>query len=70
MLGYIVKYSGKKTDIKGNTILHYAARFADRATVTRLLSLGLDKTVKNYAGERPYDIAISWKNQKIADLLK
>lgn len=70
MLGYIVKYSGTKTDIKGNTILHYAAKFGDKDTVVRLLGLGLDKNIKNYAGELPYHLAINWKHRDIAELLK
>ncbi|MBQ0003206.1 MAG: ankyrin repeat domain-containing protein [Treponema sp.] len=70
MLGYIVKYSGTKTDIKGNTILHYAAKFGDKDTVVRLLGLGLDKNIKNYAGELPYNLAVNWKHKEIAELLK
>lgn len=70
MLGYIVKYSGNKTDIKGNTILHYAAKFGDKETVVRLLGLGLDKNIKNYAGELPYNLAVNWKHKDIAELLK
>ncbi|MCR5612421.1 ankyrin repeat domain-containing protein [Treponema sp.] len=70
MLGYIVKYSANKTDIKGNSILHYAAKFGDPATVKRLLSFGLNKDVKNLAGETPYDLAVNWKNEKVAEMLK
>lgn len=70
MLGYIVKYSGNKTDIKGNTILHYAARYADAETVKRLLSFKLDKTAVNLAGETPYNTAINWKHPAVAELLK
>ncbi|MCQ2610452.1 MAG: ankyrin repeat domain-containing protein [Treponema sp.] len=69
ILSYIVKYSGNKTDIKGNTVLHYAAKYGDAKTVERLLSYGMDKAVKNYTGETPYDIAKSWKHEDIARLL-
>ena len=70
LLGFIVKYAGKKTDIRGNTILHYAARLADEKTVNRLLSLGLDKDAKNVSGETPYDVAVNWKKKSNAALLK
>ena len=70
MLGYIVKYSGEKSDIKGNTILHYAAKFGDLETVTRLLSFNMNKDARNLANETPYDIAVNWKHTEIAELLK
>lgn len=70
MLGYIVKYSADKSDIKGNTILHYAARYADEDTVKRLLKFNLNKNVKNLSGETPYQTAVNWKHPKVAELLK
>lgn len=69
LLGYIVKNASSKTDIRGNTILHYAARLADEATVSRLLKLGLSKRAKNVSGETPYDVAVSWKKDGNAALL-
>lgn len=69
LLGYIVKNASGKTDIRGNTILHYAARLADEATVSRLLKLGLNKRAKNVSGETPYDVAVSWKKEGNAALL-
>ncbi len=69
LLGYIVKNAGNKTDIRGNTILHYAARLADEATVQRLLTLGLNKRAKNVSGETPYDVAVNWKKDANAALL-
>ena len=69
LLGYIVKNARTKSDIRGNTILHYAARLADEATVARLLKLGLSKKVKNVSGETPYDVAVSWKKDANAELL-
>lgn len=69
LLGYIVKNSAAKTDIRGNTILHYAARMADEATVARLLKNGLSKRAKNVSGETPYDVAVSWKKEGNAALL-
>lgn len=70
MLGYILKYSGKKTDIMGNTILHYAAHYGSSNTIKRILAFGLDPKVKNIAGETPYDVAIKWKRNSEASLLK
>ena len=69
LLGYIVKNAKNKTDIRGNTILHYAARLADEETVARLLKLGLNKRAKNVSGETPYDIAVNWKKDGNAALL-
>ena len=70
MLGYMVKYAGTKTDIKGNTILHYAAQTADAETVEKLLRLGLDKNARNISGETAYTVAVNWQRPDIAQLLK
>ena len=70
LLGHIVKSVGRKSDIRGNTILHYAARLADEETVARLLKLGLDKSAKNVSGETPYDVAVNWKKDGNAALLQ
>ncbi len=69
LLGYIVKYAKDKTDMRGNTLLHYAARLADQETLERLLDLGLDKNAKNVSGETPYDVARNWKKMDNARLL-
>ncbi|MDE7290854.1 MAG: ankyrin repeat domain-containing protein [Treponemataceae bacterium] len=69
LLGYIVKYAKNKTDVRGNTLLHYAARLADTGTLVRLLDLGLDKNAKNVSGETPYDVAMNWKKMDNAKLL-
>ena len=70
ILETIVKIAGKQRDITGESILHYAARESDAQTVQKLLSMGLDRTVKNIAGETPYDTAIRWKHNESAALLK
>ena len=70
MIENIVRYAGNKTDVQGNTILHYAAKTCPVETVRTLISYGLDKQVKNIAGETPYVIAQRWKRLEIADLLK
>lgn len=66
----VAKYSANATDIRNNTLLHYAARLADQETVERLLALGISKDARNISGETPYDIAVSWKRPEIAELLK
>lgn len=70
MLSNIVKFAGKLSDVQGNTILHYAAKNSTAAIVKTLISYGLDKNVKNVAGDTPYDIAVRWKHSDIAALLK
>ncbi len=70
MLNLIVQLAGTKRDIAGETILHYAAREADYETVQRLISMGLDKTIKNISGETAYDIALRWDQDEVATLLK
>lgn len=70
MLGNITKYAGNMTDIKGNTILHYAVKSSSLETVQGLLSYGIEKNVKNVSGDTPYTIALRWRRTDIADLLK
>lgn len=70
LLNNIIKYAGERADMQGNTILHYAAKTADVETVKKILSEGLDRTVKNVSGETAYDIAVNWQRKEIAELLK
>jgi uncharacterized protein len=70
ILADIVKYAGTKSDIQGNTILHYAARMSDPDTIKKLLSFGLDPAVKNISGETPYQTAIRWKRSDAAAALQ
>ncbi len=70
ILNVIVQLSGTKRDIAGETVLHFAARDADYETVQRLISMGLDRTIKNISGETAYDIALRWGRNDIANLLK
>lgn len=65
----IVKYAGEKSDIQGNTILHYAAKSANEQTVKTLLSYGLSRNVKNISGETPADTARRWKHSNVAAIL-
>lgn len=70
ILADIVKYAGTKTDIQGNTILHYAARMSSPDTIQQLLSYGLDVNVKNISGETPYMTAVRWKRSDAASALQ
>ncbi len=69
IVGEICKHAKDFTDIQGNTILHYAARLSGEEMVGKLLSYGLDVSVKNISGETPYDTAIRWKKTEVAKLL-
>ena len=70
VLSDIVKYAGTKSDIQGNTLLHYAARTASADTIRKLLAYGLDANAKNISGETPYMTALRWKRNDAANVLK
>jgi len=56
-------------DSSGNTVLHYAARMGRPETITLLLGLGADVSVRNISEETPADIALRWNNRENAALL-
>ncbi len=60
IISYIAKYARSMTDMQGNTILHFAAKTSNAETITRLVQYGLDKDIRNVAGETPYIIAKRW----------
>ncbi|MGL4982723.1 MAG: ankyrin repeat domain-containing protein [Treponemataceae bacterium] len=66
----IVRTNLTKTDSVGETILHYAARYADKETVLQLLSMGFSRDTKNISGEVPEDVARRWMRVDIAEILK
>ncbi|MGL4985577.1 MAG: ankyrin repeat domain-containing protein [Treponemataceae bacterium] len=66
----IVRTNLTKTDSVGETILHYAARYADKETVLQLLSMGFSQEAKNISGEVPEDVARRWMRADIAEILK
>lgn len=70
ILDAIVKYNARKTDTKGDSILHYASRIANVQQVKHLLESGLERNVKNLSGETPYAMALRWNRKDIAELLK
>ena len=70
ILADIAKYAGTKSDIQGNTILHYAARTASADTIRKLLAYGLDANAKNISGETPYMTALRWNRNDAANVLK
>lgn len=70
ILDAIVKYNARKTDTKGDSILHYASRIANVQQVKHLLESGLERNVTNLSGETPYAMALRWNRKDIAELLK
>ena len=70
ILDAIVKYNASKTDMAGDSILHYAARMATEVQVSHLLSLGLDRNATNLSGETPSRMAERWNRPTIAELLR
>lgn len=70
LLDAIAKYNSTKSDRQGDGILHYAARTADRDIVEHLVTLKLDKNVRNISGESPSEMAERWERRDIAELLR
>jgi ankyrin repeat protein len=65
-------FSGKAIgarDSSGNTILHYAARYGSPETITLLLQLGANKSIKNISAESPADIAKRWDRTDMLSML-
>jgi ankyrin repeat protein len=65
-------FSGKAIgarDSSGNTILHYAARYGSPETITVLLQLGANKSIKNISAESPADIAKRWERTDTLSML-
>lgn len=61
---------GRKRDMQGDSILHYAAKMCSVETVEYLLSLNLDRNAKNISGEKPSDVASRWGKADVARLLQ
>jgi len=57
-------------DSSGNTILHIAARFGTPESISILLELGANRTIRNIAAEVPFDIAVRWNRADNAELLR
>ncbi len=71
ILNLMVQSCGTRKDVSGDTILHYAARTADESVIQRLISMGMDRSLKNIAGETAYATAIRWQRpQAVLDALK
>ena len=70
LLDAIAKYNATRSDRQGDGILHYAARFADKEIVEHLVSLKLDKSVRNISGETPAQMAERWGRKDIAEILR
>ncbi|MCL2600148.1 MAG: ankyrin repeat domain-containing protein [Treponema sp.] len=56
-------------DPSGNTVLHHAARMGRPETISLLIGLGADMSVRNISKESPADIAVRWNNHENAALL-
>jgi ankyrin repeat protein len=57
-------------DSSENTILHYAARYGTPQTISLLIELGANKTIRNISSELPVDIALRWNRRENADILR
>jgi ankyrin repeat protein len=65
-------FSGKAIgarDSSGNTILHYAARIGNAETISMLLQLGANKSIRNVSSESPADIARRWARMDTLSML-
>jgi ankyrin repeat protein len=58
-----------QTDFAGESLLHYAVREDNKEAVADLLSLRVDKSIRNRKGETPLDIAQAKGFQDIVSLL-
>ncbi|MCL2184583.1 MAG: ankyrin repeat domain-containing protein [Treponema sp.] len=66
-------FSGRAINSKdsaGNTVLHTAARYGTPANIAILVELGANKTIRNFASESPYDIAVRWNRSNNAEVLR
>jgi ankyrin repeat protein len=66
-------FSGKAINAKdssGNTILHLAARNGTPETISLLLELGANKTIRNISSENSAEIAVKWNRADNAALLQ
>ena len=60
ILQTIAMIAGSKQDVSGDTVLHYAARIANKETIEALIKIGVDPTIKNVSGETAADVAKRW----------
>ena len=67
----VAEFAVGRSDAMGDGLLHYAAKFASVQTIRELLTLpGVSIDAKNTAGETPYDIAVRWQREDVAEALK
>jgi len=57
-------------DSTGNTILHVAAQLGNPQSISTLIELGANKTIRNISSETPFDIAMRWNRPSNAELLR
>lgn len=66
----IIKAVGNQKDSTGYGVLSYGAMYGDVEVVKKILSMGYSKNEKNVAGETPYDVAMRWGKNDVAEILK
>lgn len=67
----LAEFAVGRTDVMGDGLLHYAAKYAEVQIVNDLLTLpGVNKEALNTAGETPHNVAIRWKRIESAEILK
>lgn len=70
LLPLIDEFASASVDSAGECLLHYAARLADGEIVKKVIELAPDQLHKrSIAGEIPYDVAVRWKRNDVAQLL-
>ena len=68
--GVDVNQRGSHATTNGGTLLHFAAKLGDEEMVRFLLGVGADVTAKDDSGETAFDVAVGYREPKIAQLLK
>ena len=56
-------------DARGNTALHYAAKYDDLDFADYLCQKGCKVETRNVYGSKPFDVAIRYNQIQLADLL-
>ncbi|MGP1594207.1 MAG: ankyrin repeat domain-containing protein [Treponema sp.] len=70
LLPLIDDFAPAAVDSAGESLLHYAARLADSETLKQVIKLAPEQLHKrSIAGEIPYDVAVRWKRDDIAQQL-
>ena len=68
--GIDVNQRGTHATTNGGTLLHFAAKLGDEEMARFLLASGADANLKDDGGDTPFDVAVGYREPKIAQLLK